>query len=68
METPAIDIQIPKVKVFKVYNGREYRSLYIMCCYCGKEHSHGGGSLNNDIELGSRISHCKFRKEYILTL
>lgn len=68
METPAIDIQIPKVKVFEIYNGRECRVLYIICCYCGKKHIHGGGSLDGDLLLGSRLSHCKFKKEYILTM
>jgi len=65
MEIP----ELPSVKIHKLVCGDQCRILYVKCCYCGKEHKHGGGYLMDAIQLGSRLSHCKIaKKEYMLVL
>lgn len=37
-----------------------YRWIVLACPYCGRKHTHGGGTLTDDPRqhLGPRVAHC----------
>ena len=53
---------IPKVKVVLERSGVIHHWVIKECPYCGKEHKHGAGRINEDPDphLGHRAAHCEF--------
>lgn len=49
---------MPIAELDKVERDIECYILYVLCPYCNKTHTHGGGDVTKKIVLGSRSSHC----------
>lgn len=55
-----VNVMVKKVVVLSDRLNKGQRLLKIDCPYCGKEHTHGGGLIGDDIQFyaGGREPHC----------